>query len=69
MSDEQRRQDLALLEEFRADSVRFADEEWFKCLIADLQRVSPEFRAWWPRHDVRGRSDAPKNINTHWWAA
>ncbi len=33
MSDEQRRQDLAVLEEFRADSVRFADEEWFKCLI------------------------------------
>ena len=54
---------LKVLEEFRADSVRFADEEWFKCLIADLQRVSPEFRAWWPRHDVRGRSDALKNIN------
>ena len=51
-----------VLAEFRADSARFADEEWFKRLIADLQRVSPEFRAWWPRHDVRGRSDALKEI-------
>ncbi len=51
-----------VLAEFRAESAPYADEEWFKRLIADLQRVSPEFRAWWPRHDVRGRSDALKEI-------
>jgi transcriptional regulator with XRE-family HTH domain len=51
-----------VLAEFRAESARSADEEWFKRLIADLQRVSPEFRAWWPRHEVRGRSDALKDI-------
>ncbi len=51
-----------VLAEFRADSARSADEEWFKRLIADLQRVSPEFRAWWPHHDVRGRADARKDI-------
>jgi len=51
-----------VMAEFRADSVRYADEEWFKRLISDLQRVSPEFRAWWPRHDVRGRNDARKII-------
>ena len=51
-----------VLAEFRADSVRYADDEWFKRLIADLQRVSPEFRAWWSRHDVRGRADARKDI-------
>ena len=51
-----------VLAEFRADSVRFADEEWFKRLIVDLQRVSPEFRTWWPRHDVRGRADARKDM-------
>jgi transcriptional regulator with XRE-family HTH domain len=51
-----------VLAEFRADSAPYADEEWFKSLIADLQRVSPEFRAWWPRHDVRGRTDAQKEI-------
>lgn len=51
-----------VLAEFRAESARDADEEWFKRLIADLQRVSPEFRAWWPRYDVRGRSDSLKEI-------
>jgi transcriptional regulator with XRE-family HTH domain len=51
-----------VLAEFRAESPRYAHEEWFKRLIADLQRVSPEFRAWWPRHDVRGRTDAQKEI-------
>jgi hypothetical protein len=51
-----------VLAEFRADSARYADEAWFKRLIADLQHVSPEFRAWWPRHDVRGRADARKDI-------
>jgi hypothetical protein len=51
-----------ILAEFRADSAHYADEAWFKRLIADLQRVSPEFRAWWPRHDVRGRAEARKDI-------
>ena len=50
-----------MLAEFRADSARYAEDENFKRLIADLQRVSPEFRAWWSRHDVRGRSDARKD--------
>ena len=51
-----------MLAGFRAKSVRSAHEAWFQCLIADLQRVSPEFRAWWPRHDVRGPADAQKEI-------
>jgi hypothetical protein len=51
-----------VLAEFRAESVRYADEEWFKRLIADLQRVSPEFRAWWPRYEVRGSSDTRKDL-------
>ncbi len=51
-----------VLAEFRADCARCVHEEWFKRMISDLQRVSPEFRAWWPRHDVRGRADARKDI-------
>jgi len=51
-----------VLAEFRADSARCVHEKWFKRLIADLQRVSPEFRAWWPRHDVGGRADTRKAI-------
>ena len=33
-----------VLAEFRAESARYADEEWFKRLIADLHHVSPEFQ-------------------------
>lgn len=51
-----------VLAEFRADSARYADEEWFQRLIADLHRVSPEFRAWWPRHDVRVISNTLKEM-------
>jgi hypothetical protein len=31
-------------------------------LIDDLERASPEFRAWWPRHDVRGSLDCRKEL-------
>jgi transcriptional regulator with XRE-family HTH domain len=51
-----------VLAEFRADIALYTSEEWLKRLIADLQRVSPEFRAWWPRHDVRVKSDTIKEI-------
>lgn len=51
-----------VLEEFRAETVRYVDEDWFKRLIADLEHASPEFRAWWPRHDVRGIADAQKEM-------
>ncbi len=51
-----------ILAEFRADSVRYAEDDTFKHLIADLQHVSPEFRLWWSRHDVRGTSDIRKDI-------
>jgi transcriptional regulator with XRE-family HTH domain len=37
---------------FRADSARYAGDPDFERLIASLTRLSPEFRAWWPRHDV-----------------
>jgi transcriptional regulator with XRE-family HTH domain len=44
------RQNIALL---HAISDQFADDEWLKDLIADLRHGSPEFRAWWPIHDIQ----------------
>ncbi|HLZ60370.1 MAG TPA: helix-turn-helix transcriptional regulator [Ktedonosporobacter sp.] len=52
-----------ILAEFRAESTQYADDEWLQQLIADLHRVSPEFREWWPRQDVRGRSDGMKEFD------
>lgn len=37
---------------FRADSARYVGDPDFERLIALLIQESPEFRAWWPRHDV-----------------
>ena len=52
-----------VLAEFRAQSAPYSHEEWFKTWIADLQRVSPEFRTWWSQHDVRKIADTRKEIH------
>jgi transcriptional regulator with XRE-family HTH domain len=43
------RRSIALL---RARSDRYANEPWFQEFITDLHQASPEFRAWWPEHDI-----------------
>jgi transcriptional regulator with XRE-family HTH domain len=47
---------------FRADSARYAGDPDFERLIAILQRVSPEFRALWPRQDVLRSLGSHKRI-------
>ncbi len=51
-----------VLAQFRADSARHVGDPWFTELIDDLHRASPEFRAWWPRHDVWGNPDGRKEL-------
>ncbi len=48
---------------FRGISGRQGGDPWFARFAADLGRDSPEFRRWWPRHDVRGPSDATREID------
>jgi transcriptional regulator with XRE-family HTH domain len=48
------------LAEFRAASARYPGDRWFEELIEDLKQVSPEFRRWWPHHDVRSALDGHK---------
>lgn len=43
----------ASLAMFRADSARYAGDPDFQRLIATLTEASPEFRNWWPQHDVQ----------------
>jgi hypothetical protein len=31
---------------------RHPDDRWLSELIAELQQASPEFRAWWPEHEI-----------------
>jgi hypothetical protein len=36
----------------RAISDQYGNEAWLTELITDLQATSPEFRAWWPEHEI-----------------
>jgi hypothetical protein len=47
----------------RALSDRSDDDRWLRELIADLQAESPEFRAWWPRHDILLNCNGSGKIN------
>lgn len=44
-----------VLAKFRSTCSRYLGDERLTELIEDLLRVSPEFRQWWPRHDIYGR--------------
>jgi transcriptional regulator with XRE-family HTH domain len=43
----------SMLATFRASCGKHVGESWFLRLVEDLKRGSPEFRRWWPQHDVR----------------
>jgi transcriptional regulator with XRE-family HTH domain len=47
---------------FRADTARYAGDPDFDRLITLLMETSPEFRAWWPRHDVIHQPSTVKRI-------
>lgn len=40
------------LAQFRAAYSRFTEDPWWAKEIAELNRISPEFRELWSRHDV-----------------
>ncbi len=50
----------SVLAKFRSSCSRYLEDERLAELIEDLQRVSPEFRQWWSRHDVHGRTSGRK---------
>lgn len=52
----------AALAQFRADSARYAGDAHFERLIARLTTASPEFREWWPRHEVLPHLSGRKRI-------
>lgn len=47
---------------FRADSAHYAGDPDFERLIALLMERSPEFRSWWPHHDVIHQPSTVKRI-------
>lgn len=53
----------ASLAMFRADSARYAGDADFERLIALLMTESPDFRGWWPRHEVMRQPSTVKNAS------
>ncbi len=51
-----------MVAEFRGEYGRHIGDPDFLSLIAELERVSPEFRAWWTRYDLRGPTDGRKDL-------
>ena len=48
---------------FRASTQRYIGEAWLTELVTALQGVSPEFREWWPRHDVQAVHKGQKQLH------
>jgi hypothetical protein len=51
-----------VLAQFRVSNGRTPGDPWFTTLIEALKQASPEFRLWWPRHEVKGRQDGRKEL-------
>ena len=52
-----------VLAQFRATCGRYPGDPRLTELIDDLMLRSPEFRAWWPEHEVLGAPDGHKTLN------
>jgi transcriptional regulator with XRE-family HTH domain len=51
------------LAQFRATYGRFINDPWWATQIAELSRISPEFRELWARHDVLNMSEGRKTMH------
>lgn len=52
------------LAQFRISYGKFAGDPWWMEIIEELNQASPDFRAWWPKHDVLNGPEG-KKINHH----
>lgn len=51
------------LAQFRVDCDQAADDPHMQELVERLKGASPEFAAWWPRHEVRPCANLLKTLN------
>lgn len=62
-SPEWERLALPILARFRAGYARFINDPWWGEQIAELSRISPEFRTLWARHDVLNLAEGFKVVH------
>jgi transcriptional regulator with XRE-family HTH domain len=52
-----------VLSQFRAETTPLREDPAVKALVQRLKAASPEFAAWWPRHDVAGFEPRERTFN------
>ena len=53
----------ALLALFRASTESYVGDPWRSALITELEQISPQFRAWWSRHDIQSSHPSIKEFH------
>ena len=51
------------LAKFRAEHAKYLGDPSFDSLVGALLEASPEFRDWWPRHEVVSSGEGRKRLN------
>ena len=51
------------LARFRAQHAKYLGDPSFDSLVGALLEASPEFRKWWPRHEVASSGEGRKRLN------
>lgn len=62
-SEEWKELTRVVLAQFRAEYGRFIEDPWWAKQIAELNRISPQFRELWARHDLRGVPEGRKSMH------
>lgn len=53
----------SLLGRFRSTCGKYIEDPWLSCFIEELKSESPEFRQWWPLHEIQDDSSVYKEMN------
>ena len=55
-------QAIQMLSSFRRDYAVAGDDPSIRSLVEDLLKASPDFRLWWPRHDVHAPCEGKRSL-------
>lgn len=53
----------AMLARFRRDFVKAACEPDIRALVAELEKISPEFKQWWRKQDIDSGGSGQRSLN------